>query len=444
MKTRFSRFQRFLFIGFFCCLLFCSSLLAACGDSPVIGAHPAPTPGKTALRPVKQTTPAPADAVALTPGVTETPPATPGATVTPTIPPMPNLQTSCPATGKARPAILLPLALGTHANIVYLTYEEQGFQIVRYDTVTKRKTIIMKKPQGVILNAQISANGQWILFETPVSKRDAIQLLRMDGRELQTLYCSRSNRGMLNSLKWSPDQKKLVFNEGSKVELLTLATGAFRQVALSTTVLRYTPLTWLDNTRFYLKRIDRRDTLPERPGLFLLDTVTGNVSHILDLTAYCGDFDSSIDGKHLFLNTCTFLSPTLEGPSSIRMLPAGGGKAKAIYSTNTYAIVSLRVASPHTLFFVIRNAGTSHVDHSHDGLWKINIDGTGLTRLASNRISEFSRFNSYTQYVWSTVSRDGKTYAMNSEHAFLIGSVNGGEPLVISGDANLIGWTTLS
>jgi hypothetical protein len=440
MKTRFSRFQRFLFIGFFCCLLFCSSLLAACGDSQATGAHPAPTPGTTALQPATQTTPAPAAAVALTPAVTETP----TATVTPTTPPRPNLQTSCPATGKARPAMLLPRALGTHANIVYLTYEEQGFQIVRYDTVTKQKTILMKKPQGVILNAQISADGQWILFESPVSKRDAIQLLRMDGRELQTLYCSPGNRGLLNSLQWSPDQKKLVFNEGSKVELLTLATGVFRQVALSTTVLRYTPLTWLDNTRFYLKRIDRRDTLPERPGLFLLDTLTGNVSHILDTTTYCGDYDSSIDGKYLFLSICTFQSPTLKGPSSIRVLPAEGGKANTIYRSTTYSIVSLRVVSRHTLLFIIHNTGTSHVDHSHDGLWKINIDGTGLTRLASNGISEFSGFNSYTQYVWSTISRDGKTYVMKSEHAFLIGSVDGGEPFAVSGDVNLVGWTTLS
>jgi hypothetical protein len=104
--------------------------------------------------------------------------------------------------------------------------------------------------------------------------------------------------------------------------------------------------------------------------------------------------------------------------------------------------------------FVIHNTGVSNVDMSHNGLWKINSDGTGLTRLTSEASDELTLFPTYTQYVWSSISRDGTLYAVkvvqttspNRPSSLLIGSLSGGKPTQIAsaGSAStleIVGWT---
>lgn len=94
-----------------------------------------------------------------------------------------------------------------------------------------------------------------------------------------------------------------------------------------------------------------------------------------------GDFDSSLDGTTLYTSQYVFAMPTATGPSSIEARPATGGQATTIYRTSAYAITTLRVASPTWLVFTVHNSGVDNVDTSHNGLWKIKIDGTGLSRL---------------------------------------------------------------
>jgi hypothetical protein len=101
-------------------------------------------------------------------------PGTSGAPSTPTTAPMPATQTACPTAGKARAAVLVPLVAGSHQNIVYVVYQFASTgglsgEIKRYDAATGKYAIVVNALKSRITWAQISADGQWILFQTLVS-----------------------------------------------------------------------------------------------------------------------------------------------------------------------------------------------------------------------------------------------------------------------------------
>jgi len=356
---------------------------------------------------------------------------------------------------------MAPLVLGGHANVVYLQNQWEGTNpnptaaiLNRYDTTTGHTTVIATVP--AIDEAQVSADGQWVLFTSAITHRSsAIQLIRMDGQGLQTLYCSSSGEPVFG-LEWSPDQKYLAFKDGfQNVYMLTVATGAYRLEVPPSKSTWYVPRTWLDNTHLYLTPYSAIGPPPLEVSL--LDISTGKVQRVLTSPASDGDFDSSIDGTQVFSSEYVFGESVSKGPSSIRVQPAAGGPARVIYSTPTDAIRSVRVVSRTNLLFVIHNAGSVNVDSSHNGLWKINTDGTGLTRLTTETAEEETTFNHYTQYIWSTVSPDGKSYAVQLSKntsspsrtiSLLIGSMNGGSPIAIatqpySDQVPLIGWTSM-
>jgi hypothetical protein len=225
-------------------------LLVACGGTPPSGQSGTPTLGGTI---------------------------TPTTGATPTTVPTPPTQTTCPPAGTARTAIMAPLVLGSHANVVYVEYQGQ-FQhpiaglLKRYDSTTGSETVIVSVPHTEISDAQVSADGQWVVFATSVSGRFAIQLVRMDGQGLQTLYCSTSGQSVWD-LEWSPDQKYLAFNEGENLYLLTEATGAYRLEVPGSTTGGYVARTWLDNTHLYLTPYGQTEA-PPLLHLYLLDIST--------------------------------------------------------------------------------------------------------------------------------------------------------------------------
>ncbi len=422
-------------------LLLCTLLLAACG-SPSTSGSGTPTPGQTG---------------------TPTTGTTPTTGVTPTTVPMPPTQTSCPPAGTARGAVIATLVRGSHANVVYVLNQKQGGTPIsgtlkRYDIATKSETIIVRLPNTSIYDAQVSADGQWVLFGASVANQSAIQLVRVDGQGLQTLYCGMNDgQGGVGALQWSPDQKYVAFMENHNVYLLNVATGTYRLEVSRNNNLYYVPRTWLDNTRLYLSGLLLgTESLPLK--LYLLDIDSAKVQQVLNSPTSCGDFDSSIDGTQLFTSECVFAMPMTGGPSSILVQPATGGPTTVIYRTPSYAITALRVASPTTLLFVIHNTGVGSIDTSHNGLWKVNTDGTGLTRLSTEAADETTFFNIYTQYFWSTVSRDGTWYAVkiinyssssDRPTSLLIGPMSGGVPFTLArstantGEVDIAGWTTM-
>ena len=116
-----------------------------------------------------------------------------------------------------------PLALGNHQNIIYIVNEFQVHTptfgtLKRLDVTTGAKTEVVKIAGISISDAQISADGQWILFVTVTTNQDKLQLVRLDGQALQTLYCAApaSNgatpTSALNNIEWSTNQQLTVFN----------------------------------------------------------------------------------------------------------------------------------------------------------------------------------------------------------------------------------------
>ena len=120
----------------------------------------------------------------------------------------------------------------------------------------------------------------------------------------------------------------------------------------------------------------------------------------------------------------------------------------------TAMVTSVRAVTPTTLLFIIDSFSIAgQVDQSHNGLWKMQTNGTGLTRLTTDVPGISSGFNSATQFPWSNVSRDNSMYALqaNGSHkeTLEIGSLSGGTPTTIASisgkgaSLSIVGWTKM-
>ena len=435
-------------------------LLAACGSSPTTG-NPTPTTPATAS----------------TPGATATlsgghPPVfTPTAGTTA---PEPPTLTSCPAAGTARAAILAHLALGNHPNIVYTYNQYQGATptpsfatLRRYDVTTGATTSIVKLP-GNISYAQISADGQWILFVSTTSFTSGtqkLQLVRMDGQGLQTLYCSSTPNSSIQTPQWSTNQKYIVFaSSGNQMQVVYLldTTSGKLQSELTATFANsggVTIRTWLDNTRIYLTNT-QIDQPPNK--VYILDISKGANQNINNLPVVVnqtfGDFDSSYNGSQLFVDYGLCGQGGCYPPGRIVVKPASGGTETTILNSPKYDTTGVRSITASTLLVEISNSAVfgQQVDMSHNGLWKMNADGTGLTGLYIDQSHESSNLNSFSQYPWSNVSRDDTMYALqviNTQgktpaFALRVGSLNGGPTTTFASsadgsDLSVAGWTTM-
>lgn len=403
-------------------------------------------------------------------------PAIQQATVHPTGSTHSTVSTDCPATGKARAAIMPTLLLGNHANVVYLdsdrhdAYGTRTFDILeRYDTVTAKKTAIVRVANASIIDAQVSSNGQWIMF---ISQQDQntdyqIQLIRMDGTYLQTLYCFSSTD---DTIFWSPNQKLLAFEESAYpnpssyplqpgmplLRLLNLTNGNLQTEQLHTYT--YTPLYWLDNTRLALiHEIADPGANTFTTALYLLDTAKGPNQQPSDLRRINGpftdvsDFSSSIDSSQLFFTSCKGSIKFIQPPCSINVQPMLGGKVSSIYLSKTLVINTLQVIDSTTLLFIVANEVG---DTSQNGLWKIHTDGTGLTHLLTeaNPYTAIS-LSHFSLTPWSPVSRDGNMFALQvvaNQTMLVVGSMQNKKLITLSSgsggnwsESGIVGWTTM-
>ena len=99
--------------------------------------------------------------------------------------------------------------------------------------------------------------------------------------------------------------------------------------------------------------------------------------------------------EHLYTYLSTFTSP-----SSITVQAATGGQTQTLYTSPTYAVTGVRAVTPTTLLFLIDNVPITgqQADTSHNGWWKMNTDGTGVTRLATSTTGQSFRFDTDSQY----------------------------------------------
>ncbi|MBA2395732.1 MAG: hypothetical protein H0V70_23650 [Ktedonobacteraceae bacterium] len=231
--------------------------------------------------------------------------------------PSPARPVDCPAAGTGRPAIMAPLTIPvSHQNI--MSIDEVGNPnnppttgaLMRYDVTTGSKTTILKLAHANIEEAHLSRDGQWILFVDQIYdaamqyyKVPELQLVRIDGQELQTLYCDTQSKG-LSSLAWSSDQQHIAFFGGKKngasfagVSLFTLRSGEVQLVLDEQSALD--TLTWQGNRRLSIRFAGFSPT----PTLYVLDTAHGPKQHISDLAIAfqqqirqpCWSADQSID-----------------------------------------------------------------------------------------------------------------------------------------------------
>ena len=282
-------------------------------------------------------------------------PTTGGTTSTPTTAPMPATQTACPTARTARAAVFAPLVLGSHQNIVYIFNQgaspsPTSGEIKRYDASTGK-------------------------------------------------------------IEWSPDQKTVAFMDGNEVDLLELTTGHLQVVLVEPgTGIWASPATWLDDTHIYMTSFVPYSDAPPQ-SLYVLDTAKGANQQVSDLikifgySGYCLSFDSSFDNAKLFVSTCKAthgpgVNPTQQGPGTIISEPALGGPQTTVYTTPTLAITTVRVISRTTMLLLIQNLTG---DTSHNGLWKMNLDDTGLTRLTMDGAGQTSHAMAVGMH-WSPIA----------------------------------------
>ncbi len=380
---------------------------------------------------------------------------------------MTALSTTCPANGTARPAVMTPLVLGSHRNIVYVYNEippnttiSYG-HIKRFDVTTGQKITIVTSGLS-IQHAQVSADGQWVLFLSQVDPRGdpnhsaMLQLVRMDGQGLQTLYCLPS--GLTSaSVQWATNQKSALITTDanrstSTITLLTLATGSLQsELNITDTNYSYTVLTWLNTTRAYVEKIGRLGP-PPPITLYLLDTGSHALTQVLQHSVRQSylSIDSSYDGTKLFVSYC----PTVVSPiaTTISVGPATGGTQQTIYHQTNICVQTLRAVTSTTLLMVgQRYTSTSLFNQA----WKMKPDGSGRTVLfdtASN--GTIYSLNVYTQFPWSNVSRDSSLYSLQTTtnngsklQTLDYASLNGGTPIqfayTTTGSVDIVGWTTM-
>lgn len=383
-----------------------------------------------------------------------------------------------------------PMALGSHQNIIYVTYQggitsTPPSTLQRYNVTTGSTTPIASLPNTRINEAQLSPDGQWILFVTDLK----LQLIRVDGQELQTLYCRSGSATQISSVQWSPDQRQIIFFAGGQstavqiLYLLDVAHGTLEtEMSVTDPSKFYFPRTWIDSKRVYVVAepiaTDPMPTPLPVPKLYILDTTRGENQPAINLylvaqaqSPYCWDFDSSYDTGELFLDHCLQLEAlgaggvgVRQGPSSITGQAATGGQSTTVYSNATQAIVALRVVgyTSKTLLFLIENQSdqNSTVDTSQNGLWRVNTDGSGLARLTTEKAGDRTSLNAFTQYPWSNFSHDGSMYSARTTvfqgnslplYSLIFGSLGAGTPTTFATLSNpgegamleVVGWTAL-
>lgn len=437
-----------LFFLWMCCVLFS---LSACDTT-----NPATT---STSQTTAQDQPTPTIAVPKNRGITPT--------VATTTLPVPTTQSSCPAAGTARAMLLAPLALGRHQTVVYTlnegTYDAPlDGKLLRYDVVKKQTNVILTIPKAHFYEVQVSTDGQWILFVAitgMTARQSELQMVRMDGQGLQTLYCSPDYS--IQQTQWSYDQHSVVFynvvNQQGVIYLLDMTNGTLRTALTTPSQVGLVIRTWLDATRLYVTDTST-DTLHSR--IYVLDLGKGMQQNLSDMAFVVqrqyGDFDTSPDGTQLYLSYGGCPQDICNGPSSIGTQALANGQKDTIYDSQAYDVIQVRIADEHSLLFLIGNTGATNSDTTHNGLWKINTDGTGTIQLIPISIKQFAYFNYRTQDLWSNVSRDSSMYVLqvngfktNSStevDSLLLGSLQGGTPTAVATTNNgsqlaAVGWT---
>lgn len=387
---------------------------------------------------------------------------------------MPPTSTSCPANGTARPAALATLSLGHDPTIAYIVNESDAkgnptFGTIKiYNTVTGARKELARTGSTQVTEAQVSNDGQWVLFVATVSGISELRLVRMDGQGLQTLLCAPSGMTIRDS-QWSIDELHIIFDEFPQageptVYLLNALNGKLQvEVAPPASGLALVPRTWLDNTRVLMVGILPSPD-PVAQNIYVLNLANGanqstsSAPEVFSLSPLlpCWNFDTSFDARSLFIAQCTPGIPT--GSSQIIQQPVAGGLSTTVLTSSTLAFNTVRVIDPRNPSSLLAlasdlSSGGPNGDPAHDGLYFLNTNTpSSPTRLTSTPAGSYSILNAFSQYFWSNVSRDDTMYVLETitpgSHAYTLsyGPLHGGKPTAFASIGGTVlevaGWTT--
>ncbi len=399
---------------------------------------------------------------AVTPTITQSAASSTPARFTPTSTSA-SLNIDCPTPGPGRPAVMPALHPGTRPQIIYYHNIDNQMVLDIFD-VQRQAVVAIIGENEHIQTAQISDDGQWVLMVANNNAISEMQLVRVDGKFFQTLYCAPAGQQVdpsnSSGTQWSPDQKQIIFTQGANAHaplplyLLNVASGHVQKEltpgpnsGLNPTT-DFLPVTWVDNSRVYVV-----DTGPDFDSLSILDTRKGPDQHASDLQEIVGShqvmarsLDSNYDATRLFISevfgTGSMATKSVVISCSIDVMPTNQANFSHPLSCKNLVALTLRVIGYRgaSLMLNVNGSGGTGKSAPTDGFWKINTDGSGLKQLNSLP----GGFNRFTQYPWSNFSRDGSLYT----DGLFYGSLTGGSLTRYAsdgeGDGNvLVGWTTM-
>lgn len=349
------------------------------------------------------------------------------------------------------------LQLGGDQNVVYLSNSIDGgsgtsggglFFLKRYDVTSKATSVILNLRGNEFETAQLSLDGQWVLFTSLVNNTSEIQLVRMDGHYLQTLYCAPAGQQIdpthTTGIQWSPDQKQIIFSQSASpsslqsIYLLQVSNGNVqRELTTRVTDPQFLPRTWLDNRRVFITDISGSNVR-------LLDTSKGPDQNYTSMQSIIGphdfilDFDSSYDASTLFISSYFHQGPTNQCLISSNGINSNTGLKSM--KCATLPVNGLRVIDKSSSRLLL-TVNDGNFKNPKNGLWKINTDGTDLIQLTNFHYGFSDTLCPFTQYTWSNFSRDGSFYTDYTS----FGSLNGGPLTLYTTNFNirLVGWTTM-
>ncbi|GHO85398.1 TolB family protein [Dictyobacter formicarum] len=396
---------------------------------------------------------------------------------------------SCPGTGSAR-AVFMPAlpATGNHHYIVYTLMRGGGQSLVRYDLANGQKsTLVQLDGDDYTVSARVSPDGEWVLLKRNDHQRlQMVQLVRIDGKYLQTLYCA----PFISNVQMSPDQRYVVVSRlyesqrynGISTYSIELSKGTLRLVLRQPADQSgYEPLKWAGNHSLYMTKSltgvggGGPFLLRDRFNLYLLQDVgwdqsrqANNLKLLLAMPSHqpCLDLDVTPDNASVITSTCTMSSDSQStvqtGPARIQIQSLRGGSAHVIYSLPHQAITYVRSISTTTLLFVIGDrrykfASTFTLDprgEEQNGLWTIHTDGTALTRISTAARGSTSDFPQFGYTRGDILSNDNQRYAVLNNtfsspgvaSSIVIGSIPRGKETTIEttqqpDQLHLIGWS---
>lgn len=367
-------------------------------------------------------------------GIAGTATSTPATAATPTCN-TPYLATMTPLPQTTGPAVFYMTGLGGYQAVPSAT------SLIRYDLATgKQTTLVAPSDKFGISDVRLSPDKQWLLFSTYMQNQNQsstkLQLIRADGSMLQTLYESCSGF-FAPGLAWSPNEQLVAFaNPTVGINVLNLATGQMQTFLSNAAPFSVLPLSWINNQQLLFKQNNNT-----KYDVYLLDISKGvnqqvsNLTPVASIPAFCGNIALSDDGSQLFSSSCTPFNGNcqggqVQGPSTVRAQSPVENKSSIIYNSPNRAVTAIHAVSASSLLIYIENTTG---DLSQDGLWKINTNGSGLTRLTTTNalLCQYGQ----AAYPFTQITSDSQSYALlhfdGGAQKLVTGSLAGGSPTTI-------------